>query len=142
MEDGTLPEMYTVSREIHFCYGHRLLRYPGKCRHLHGHNARVEIELFSEKLDAFGMVRDFEVIKQHVESWILETLDHKMILSREDPILPALKDLEEPFYAIDAPPTAEAISKLIFDYAEEEGLPVLEVRLWETPRSYARYRRT
>ena len=28
--------MYKVTREIHFCYGHRLLNYDGKCRHLHG----------------------------------------------------------------------------------------------------------
>ena len=35
--------MFTVSREIDFCYGHRLLNYAGKCRHLHGHNGRVVI---------------------------------------------------------------------------------------------------
>ena len=133
--------MYTVTREIHFCYGHRLLNYPGKCRHLHGHNGRVEIDLHTEELDSFGMVRDFEEIKEIVEGWILENLDHKMILCRKDPLLSSLKKLGETFYLIEANPTAEVISKLIFDYAHCQELPVSEVRLWETPKSCARYRR-
>ena len=37
------PNMFTVSREIEFCYGHRLLRDEGKCRHLHGHNGRLTV---------------------------------------------------------------------------------------------------
>jgi 6-pyruvoyltetrahydropterin/6-carboxytetrahydropterin synthase len=37
-------------------------------------------------------------------------------------------------------PTAENIAKLIFNYARSQGLPVVEVRLWETPTSYASYR--
>ncbi|MES9926921.1 MAG: 6-carboxytetrahydropterin synthase, partial [Candidatus Thiodiazotropha sp. 6PDIVS] len=39
--------MYTVTKEIHFCYGHRLLNHKGKCRHLHGHNATAVIHLES-----------------------------------------------------------------------------------------------
>ena len=54
--------MFTVSREIDFCYGHRLLGYAGKCRHLHGHNGRVEIAMEASGLDAHGMVLDFSEI--------------------------------------------------------------------------------
>ena len=43
--------MFQVTRTIHFCYGHRLLNYQGKCRYLHGHNGKVEIELSSKALD-------------------------------------------------------------------------------------------
>ncbi len=133
--------MYKVTRYIEFCYGHRLLNYSGKCRHLHGHNAKAEIELYAEVLDALGMVRDFEVIKKVVQVWIDENLDHKMILCKDDPLIPSLKDLNERHYIIDQNPTAEAISKLIYDYAASQELPISEVRLWETPRSYATYRR-
>ncbi|HIE66166.1 MAG: 6-carboxytetrahydropterin synthase [Nitrospira sp.] len=133
--------MYKVTRTIEFCYGHRLLNYKGKCRHLHGHNARVEIELYAEDLDALGMVRDFEVIKKVVQVWIDENLDHKMILCKDDPLIPVLKDLKESHFIIDQNPTAEVISKLIYDYAASQKLPVSEVRLWETPKSYATYRR-
>ena len=37
--------MFRVTKEIHFCYGHRLLNYAGKCRHLHGHNGTAVIAL-------------------------------------------------------------------------------------------------
>ncbi len=131
--------MYKVTREIPFCYGHRLLNYSGKCRHLHGHNGRVEIELFSEKLNELGMVRDFDEIKNIVQVWIDERLDHKMILCKRDPLIPMLDQLKEVYYLIDENPTAEAIAKLIYDYTASQHLPVAEVRLWETPKSYASY---
>ena len=61
MEGGLL---FKVLKEIHFCYGHRLLDYDGKCAHPHGHNGKVEIELFSTSLDKRGMVFDFGDIKE------------------------------------------------------------------------------
>ena len=131
--------MYTVTREIHFCYGHRLLNYRGKCRHLHGHNGKLEIELAAGELDRLGMVRDFGEIKQKIQGWIDANLDHKMILSKRDPALPLLRKLGEPLYVIDANPTAEALAKLIFDVAKRLGLPVTSVTLWETSQSYAAY---
>ncbi len=131
--------MYTVTREIHFCYGHRLFNYPGKCRHLHGHNGRIEIELYAKELNTLGMVRDFGEIEAIIQQWIDENLDHKMILWKEDPLIPSLSALDECFYIIDNHPTAEVISKLIFDYAASQNLPVSEVRLWETAKSCASY---
>lgn len=131
--------MYTVIKEIHFCYGHRLLAYQGKCRHLHGHNGKVEIELAAKALDQLGMVMDFEEVKRHVQSWIDAELDHKMLLSREDPAVPVLQRLQEPLVLMDCNPTAENIAKMIFEYAKQKGLPVVSVRLWETASSSATY---
>jgi 6-pyruvoyltetrahydropterin/6-carboxytetrahydropterin synthase len=132
--------MYQVTREIHFCYGHRLLDYDGKCRHLHGHNGRAVITLAAAKLDAHGMVVDFSQIKDVINSWIDETLDHRMLLHRDDPALPALRELGEPVHVLDVNPTAENIARLIYDYAAEQGFPVVEVQLWETESCHATYR--
>lgn len=132
--------MYRVTREIHFCYGHRLLNYNGKCRHLHGHNGKAVIALESPELDALGMVVDFSHIKKIVQSWIDENLDHRMILHRDDPVLPELRKQKEPVVVIDVNPTAENIARLIYDYAHGQGLPVVEVTLWETENSFATYR--
>jgi 6-pyruvoyltetrahydropterin/6-carboxytetrahydropterin synthase len=63
-----------------------------------------------------------------------------MILHRDDPLLPLLKGLNEPVYVIDHNPTAENIARLIFEYAQEQGFPVVEVTLWETRNSSAAYR--
>jgi 6-pyruvoyltetrahydropterin/6-carboxytetrahydropterin synthase len=131
--------MYRVTREIDFCYGHRLLNYEGKCKYLHGHNGRAVIIIESESLDDRGMVLDFSDIKRAVSTWIDENLDHRMILHRDDPAVPYLQKLDEPLYLLDANPTAENIAKLIFDVTASHGFPIVEARLWETPRCFATY---
>ncbi len=131
--------MFRVTREIHFCYGHRLLHYAGKCRHLHGHNGKAVITVEAPALDGLGMVMDFSAIKRSISAWIDATLDHRMLLHRDDPVLPLLRELNEPVVVLDVNPTAENIAKLIFDYARGQGIPVVEVRLWETDNCYATY---
>jgi 6-pyruvoyltetrahydropterin/6-carboxytetrahydropterin synthase len=131
--------MYRVTRAIDFCYGHRLLHYDGKCRHLHGHNGKAVLTLEAPDLDPLGMVMDFSRIKRVVSAWIDETLDHRMLLHRDDPVLPFLRQLNEPVHVLDVNPTAENIARLIHDYAAAQGFPVREVRLWETESCYATY---
>ena len=132
--------MFRVTKEIRFCYGHRLLDYAGKCRHLHGHNGRAVIALEAETLDALGMVTDFTVIKQVLGKWIDDAFDHRMLLHKNDPIIPELRRQGEPFVELDVNPTAENIAKLIYDRAASQGLPVVEVTLWESESSFATYR--
>ncbi len=131
--------MYRVTRRIDFCYGHRLLNYNGKCRFLHGHNGRAVITIESPKLDRLGMVLDFTEIKNVVSSWIDSTLDHRMILHRDDPAVGMMQELGEPIHLIDTNPTAESIAKLIYDFTAAQGSPITEVRLWETPNCFATY---
>ena len=131
--------MCRVTRDIHFCYGHRLLNYDGKCRHLHGHNGRAVITLAAAQLDGLGMVIDFSRIKHVVSTWIDETLDHRMLLHRDDPALPWLRQQGEPVFVMDVNPTAENIARLIYDFAAGQNFPVVEVRLWETESCYATY---
>ena len=132
--------MFRVSREISFCYGHRLLNYDGKCRHLHGHNARALITLEGAELDQTGMLVDFTEIKRHVQVWIDENLDHNMLLWSKDPILPLLVERGERVFVMDCNPTAENIARLIFNQAVSQGLPVVEVILWETDKCHATFR--
>lgn len=131
--------MYRVTREMEFCYGHRLLNYAGKCRHLHGHNGRAVITLEGPELDARGMLVDFSDIKARVQLWIDENLDHNMLLCRDDPLLPLFRERGERVFVMDANPTAENIARLIFEHAREMGLPVVEVVLWETDNCCSTY---
>ncbi len=132
--------MFQVTREIDFCYGHRLLNYEGKCKYLHGHNGRVVITIEAESLDHRGMVLDFSDIKRVVSTWIDENLDHRMLLNRDDPVIPMLQELGEPLFLLDSNPTAENIARLIHEFTAAQDFPVVETRLWETPRCYATYR--
>ena len=129
--------MFRVTRKIDFCYGHRLLDYEGKCRHLHGHNGRVLITIEAATLDQRGMVLDFGDIKRVVATWIDETLDHRMLLRKDDPAVPALQALGEPLFLMDENPTAENIARLIHEFVESSGFPVVETSLWETPNCFA-----
>jgi 6-pyruvoyltetrahydropterin/6-carboxytetrahydropterin synthase len=131
--------MYQVTREIPFCYGHRLLNYDGKCKNLHGHNGIAVITVEAQELDRLGMVMDFSDIKKVVSKWIDNTLDHRMLLHKDDPVVPFLLDQNEPIKLVDANPTAEYIAKMIFDFVKSQNFPVTEVKLWETPSCYATY---
>jgi 6-pyruvoyltetrahydropterin/6-carboxytetrahydropterin synthase len=132
--------MFRVTREIDFCYGHRLLNYAGKCRYLHGHNGRAVITIESDKLDDRGMVLDFSDIKKVVAQWIDDNLDHRMLLHRDDPAVPMLKQMSEPMFLLDVNPTAENIAKLIYQFTRDHGFPITECHLWETPHCFATYR--
>ena len=132
--------MFQVTQEIEFCYGHRLLNYEGKCRHLHGHNGKAVIVMAREALDDRGMVVDFSDIKKSLRTWIDNELDHRMILNEKDPVLPILQEMNEPLFTIADNPTAENIAKLIYQQASLEGFPIVEVSLWETPKAFATYR--
>ena len=132
--------MYTVIRRIEFCYGHRLLDYDGKCAHAHGHNALLEIELCSDKLDQNGMVFDFGEIEAKVARFVESELDHRMLLRQDDPLVDALKGVGEDPFLMEDNPTAENIARLILDAGRAENLPVVAVRLWETRDSVAEFR--
>ena len=131
--------MYSVSKRIEFCYGHRLLDYNGICRHPHGHNATAEVEVRTDSLDNRNMVVDFSDIKRIVKEWIDRELDHKMILRHDDPLVKPLQELGEPVFIARDNPTVEHIAKLIFDFAKGQGFRVVSVRVWETPSSFAAY---
>lgn len=130
---------YQVSREIEFCYGHRLPNHGGKCRFLHGHNGRVEILIEAERLDPDGMVLDFGEIRSGIEKWIDEELDHHTLLFQEDPLVSLLKDAGQKVVVMDAIPTAENIAKFICLKGREMGLNIVQVRVWETSKNSAVY---
>jgi len=131
--------MYQIAKELHFCYGHRLMNHGGKCKRLHGHNAKVQITVESENLNSDGMVMDFSDLKREVSNWIDEQFDHQMLLHKDDPIVAALTASGETFRILEVHPTAENLARLIFDFVKNLQFPVVEVILWETNSCFARY---
>lgn len=131
---------FRATCEIDFCYGHRLVGYRGSCRHLHGHNGKAVIVLQAAELDDRGMVRDFGEVRRAVKERVDRQLDHRMLLRRDDPLVPLLREQGEPLFLMDGNPTAENIARLLFGWAKELGFPVVEVRLHETASCWASYR--
>ena len=116
-----------------------MLDYEGVCKHPHGHNAVAEIEIRTAALDQRSMVCDFSDVKHLVKSWIDREIDHKMILRSDDPLVKPLRELGEPVFLVESNPTVERIARLIYEHVQQSGLPVVRVKVWETPTSSATY---
>lgn len=142
--------MYTISREYSFCAAHRLEGHP-KCGRLHGHNYRVEIEVEAESLSTPGMVIDFQDLDKLVAPWI-EQHDHRYLVSvsnRENTDTYWLNAYPGDFIEMAVMnTTAENIAADIAHWTDGTlreahfmSVYVREVRVWETPKSCATYKR-
>lgn len=132
--------VYQVSVEFSFSYAHRLVGHPGKCRHLHGHNGRAVVTVCSSTLDSRGMVLDFAEVRSELGPWIEHSLDHAAILDQADPLVGILPAEEIMVTITDGPPTAECLARMIFDRAQQGGLAVVSVEVWESATCGACYR--
>lgn len=134
--------MYSITKEVYFCYGHRLMNHPGKCRHLHGHSVKAAITLEAHALNSQGMVCDFADIAAAAAGYIETELDHNFLLHQDDPLVGLLGRAGERFMTLPEHPTAECLAKLIYDFIRAKGFPVRDVTLWETASACASYRET
>jgi 6-pyruvoyltetrahydropterin/6-carboxytetrahydropterin synthase len=116
------------------------MNHSGKCRNLHGHSVKASISIEQEHLNEQGMVCDFSDIRDCAERYIDLYLDHNFLLHKDDPIIPMLNDNRERFLALDEHPTAEVLSKMIYQHLKQSGFNVAQVVLWETASAYACYR--
>lgn len=132
--------MFTITKEVYFCYGHRLIKHSGKCRHIHGHSVKASVTIKADKLDYQGMVCDFADVATIVSDYVERELDHNLLLYKEDPLIPCLKEAGERFSVFSEHPTAEFLAQLIFEHIKTQGLNVDVVTLWETASAYATYR--
>lgn len=88
---------HVIDKTFEFCYGHRVWtqKLNGEyaadlkcaCRHLHGHEGKLQVFLKSPTgtLDGTGMVTDFRHL-EWLKKWINEYIDHQFIIDRHDPL--------------------------------------------------------
>lgn len=108
-----------ICKEFTFDAAHKLNDYIGKCANLHGHTYKLQI-CIKGKIQKNGLVMDFSDIKSVVTTKVLDKLDHKFIND-------VIKQ-----------PSAENISVWIWNQLQED-MPLYEIKLWETPTSFAVY---
>lgn len=116
--------MYNVQVEASFSAAHNLRGYKGKCEDLHGHNWKVEMTVEKSKLDKIGMVVDFRLLKEALNSF-LEEFDHKYLNE-----IPYFKKIN---------PTSENVAKYIFEGIKSRIPGLKTVTVWESENSSACY---
>lgn len=132
-----------ITRRYEFDAGHRVLGHEGKCRHIHGHRYVAEVTVESDQLDSVGRVVDFGVLKGKMAEFIDTNWDHNLLLNRDDPMALHLKTAgeREPFL-FDGNPTAENIARVLYaQLSSVFGVPLVRVRIYETPNCWADYSR-
>ena len=121
--------MMKICKTYTFAASHHLPNHLGKCRRLHGHNYRVEVEVEGEVLkwgSSEGMVMDFSLLDEFMEP-ILNGLDHY--------------NLNDTLPATYFPPTAENTALYISDVllGGLRGVTLSRVRVWETDKAWAEW---
>jgi 6-pyruvoyltetrahydropterin/6-carboxytetrahydropterin synthase len=111
------------------CAGHRVHNHESKCAHLHGHNYRVHFKCEADELDSVGRVIDFSVIKERLCMWLEDTWDHRFLVWINDPILHALKAVDEKVVAVPFNPTAENMAEFLVNVVGPLHLRGTGVRL-------------
>jgi len=114
-----------VAKSIEFDAAHFLPGYKGKCSSLHGHRWRVEIGVEGRLDPTTGMVIDFTLLKDFLNTYIMDNLDHSLLNDKLDN------------------PTAENLVVLINSYYLSwrckfaSDIKLKWIKVWETEDSYA-----
>lgn len=136
--------MWQAERYHDFSYGHRVYGHENKCKHLHGHNARVTFYC-QGSLDSVGRVIDFGDIKTRLCMWLENNWDHRMLIWEDDPILPQLQEIEPTMVAVPFNPTAENMAQYLVDIVGPKqlkgtGIVLIECKFEETRKCAASYK--
>ncbi|HHI79798.1 MAG TPA: 6-carboxytetrahydropterin synthase QueD [Planctomycetes bacterium] len=114
------PPVLLVTKEFVFDAAHQLPDYDGKCERLHGHTWKLQVTVKSEVNPRSGIAFDFVKLKKIVMERVIDVLDHSFV-----------NDFLEH-------PSAENICLFVWEKCRD--LPLYEVKVWETPTSFATFR--
>ncbi|MEJ2503082.1 MAG: 6-carboxytetrahydropterin synthase [Gemmatimonadota bacterium] len=130
-----------VTRRLHFAAAHRLSREDwtgernaevfGQCSHpnWHGHNYELDVTVEGEVDPETGFVLDLKALKALVEDRVIGDLDHRNLnldVGWMNGLIPTTENLVVAIWD-------RVVSKV------PEGVDLVRLVLWETPRNYVEY---
>ena len=136
--------MFILKSEIEFDMAHFLSDYEGKCANIHGHRYRLVVKIKQEELlkegQDRGMVTDFNRVKSNLKI-IHDIFDHKLVVEENEEGKRLIASVGGTYDCLFVPyrPTAEEMSRDIFNKLTSLGLAVAEVELFETPTNSCIY---
>lgn len=134
--------MITITKKYHFYAAHRNELIDDKCRSLHGHTYKVEVELeMSEPDYRTGITTLFSDIDAKIEP-IIKEFDHALLLHHTDKLGKVIgkysdenkADEQKILWFLEAT-SAENIANSILLSLKEEDLKVVRLSLSETESS-------
>ncbi|MFT5129377.1 MAG: 6-pyruvoyltetrahydropterin/6-carboxytetrahydropterin synthase [Rhodothermales bacterium] len=143
--------MISITKVVEWDMGHRVPNHKSKCRNPHGHRYRLELTIAGEVdttagASSEGMVVDFGDVKSVMMTRVHDVLDHGFMYYEHDPVMSGFfATCGESFQAIpvDFIPTAENLARWCGEQLHEAfgpGVIIENVRVFETPNSWADYR--
>jgi 6-pyruvoyltetrahydropterin/6-carboxytetrahydropterin synthase len=117
-----------VSKEFTFDSAHHLHCYEGKCKNLHGHTYKLQVIMLGQ-VDHRGIVIDFADIKRISKERVIDRLDHRYL----NEVLPPMNTTAENMVVW----IYEQLKKALIEENLYPQVMLDEIRLWETPTSYA-----
>lgn len=139
--------MFTVKKSFRVPLAHRLSSHSGRCKNIHGHEIKVEVEIKREELNKNGMVIDFYDLKNIVNK-ILDYWDHALLLNSCDAYSLELTHLDQNqrfVRFLDKDPTSENMCFVLFNLLYQQfidfdkELVLKSVSVWESGESQATY---
>lgn len=143
--------MQTTVR-VRFETAHRLPHIGGKCRNLHGHSWQAWFTV-AAPANADGMVADFSLVKNIVESFTDTHFDHGAMLGHQDTVAPMLRADGQKVYLFGHDPHTDGLdwptvenvatclhrymSTALADTPETAHLELTSVRVSETENNTA-----
>ncbi|MFM7016054.1 MAG: 6-pyruvoyl trahydropterin synthase family protein [Bacteroidota bacterium] len=143
--------MVTLNKIFTFDMAHALEHYPGKCRHIHGHTYILHVSVNGEILNKpgaplDGMIADFTDIKQWVKGEVIDVFDHALVL-RQNSEHANMNWSEQNWTRIIITPYQPTCENIMLDIRDRlnkkipSGLELVQLRLYETPTSYAEWKK-
>ncbi len=145
-----------ITKEFTWCMAHMLANHDGKCRNIHGHTYKMQVEIARKegglinapgKTD-HGMVLEFNDVKKVINEIIVDKLDHAFLYwtdstdPMEHEIAVILKKYNRKLVEINYRPTAEEMAlsfkREIDEHIERFGVYVSSLIVWESPTSFAK----
>ncbi len=111
--------MLTLIVKSHFDASHLIPNYPGNCSHLHGHRWNITAKIKIKKLDSLGIGIDFKIIKSILKDNLPDHSHLNIILEK---------------------PTAENLSKYLFDKLKKKIPNLISLIVWESPECGVEYK--
>lgn len=138
-----------ITKQFNFEMAHALLNYDGPCKNIHGHSYELFVTVIGTPIHDSnnpknGMLIDFGDLKRLVRSFIIDKLDHALVLNSETPtaLIEILKSQGTNLLLVDYQPTSE---NMLIDFAHTfqaelpSNIKLHSLKLRETCTSFAEW---